>query len=738
MEFFRTTASIFFETAPFLILGLFLVGWLSVIIPRERIIRYMGGGNIKSAFFASLFGLPLPLCSCSVVPVTLGLKRKGASREANLSFLISTPETSIDTVILSWGILGPFMAWFRPAVSLITSLFAGLLSIAERTDRPPEAVDESAGETGTPEEERVLLEGIGFRKVGKALIFAVRRMIYRVKAGMKRNPPEIPPCEGPSFLKISGVASKYGFVSILDSLSDWFVLGIVIAGLLSSFVPQGWFSSLPGGNFAAMVFMALIGIPMYVCALESTPIAAVLIAKGLSPGAALVFLLVGPATNFTSLIMLMKSFGKRFVSVYLASIVIVSLGAGYLLDVLVEAFEIPVAYQFMSGGVSGFWTVFSWVSSLCLLVLLLLSLRRKDWSITVGKLRRGMRNISGFFGLLKAGAEGVKTFSPARLILRVAGIALVIMMITGLYTVPPGAEGFELTFGKLSRTGVPPGLHYHLPAPVQRHLIYPVGEVRVVEIGYRLDKEVLQRWKNKTITRNTVGWHSFFTTMKTDQEVSNYLLGDENQIEAKFSVHFRISDPVSFFFEHYDGNAVVRRVTEASLKTYFADSSIDIAMTTGRGIIEAEITEKIQKILDQYGLGVELLHLYVVDLHPPVEAVSAFRDVASAMEDRQTRIHEAYTARASALPLARGREEGIIKEAGAYAETTMKQSLGDSERFVRLETEYRVSQGASRLVLFLESMERALPGKKIYLAPQDLLEKSTVKVWPAGNLLWGE
>ncbi|MBN2050333.1 MAG: SO_0444 family Cu/Zn efflux transporter [Spirochaetales bacterium] len=734
MIFFTTSWSIFFETAPFLVLGLLLVGWLTVLIPRERIYRYLGEGNLRSAFFASLFGLPLPLCSCSVIPVALGLKDKGASREANLSFLISTPETSVDTVILSWGILGPFFGWFRPAVAFFTAMVSAVFSLAEKTDKPEEEEVGNAGVSSPVVEERQLLEGVGFSVVGRSFVSFLRRGVWWIRKKIRKEEPISFPNSGPSFGALSLTATRYGFITILDSLSFWFILGILIAGLLSSLVPDGWFNALPGGNIAAMFFMALVGIPMYVCALESTPIAAVLIAKGLSPGAALVFLLVGPATNFSSLVMLLKSFGKRFVSIYLSAIVVVSLGAGILVDYLVERFDIPVAYQFLSGGMSWFWTAFSWGASILLLVLLVLSLRRQNWKYTLGGFRRfGIRVLTGF-RVLRRDSSGKLRLYPGRAVLRLLAIALVIFFLTGFYTIPPGSEGFETTFGNLTRVRLDPGLHYHFPPPWQNHLIYPVQEVRAIQLGYTLDPELFKRWKEKTLTRSSLGWHSFFTTIQTDTEEYNYLLGDENQVEAKFSVHFTVKDPLKYYFGHLDGDAIVGKALEASLRHYFSVEHIDRVITEGRGDIEVSVLQDAQELLDSYEVGVKLLHLYVVDLHPPVEAVSAFRDVAGAMEDKQTRIHEAYTARAGALPNARGEVERLLQDAQAFAVTAGNESRGTAERFLLLEEVYRRYSKAAGLILYLQSVERTLGGKELYLLPEELLRKSNIRMWTEGSL----
>ncbi len=196
-------ALVFRETAPFLLLGLFLAGWLKIIIPTQGVHRYLGKPNLRSALYAALFGLPLPICSCGVVPLSMGLRDKGASREANLSFLISTPETSIDTLIITWGLLGPVIAVVRPLAALAASLFAAVLSIAERTDRPADdepapaaSVCSPAADPGVDAPGYILEEG--YHVVGpRGFLRSVGRRSANCPRSAKRKRPPHPPHRSP-------------------------------------------------------------------------------------------------------------------------------------------------------------------------------------------------------------------------------------------------------------------------------------------------------------------------------------------------------------------------------------------------------------------------------------------------------------------------------------------------------------------------------------------------------------
>jgi len=243
-----------------------------------------------SVLKASLVGVPMPLCSCGVIPVATSLRRHGASRGATLSFLISTPETGIDSFFVTLSLLGWVMAIFRPIVALISGMIGGgLADLFDRAapDRTGQECHEGCCEN--PHKENRLIRSI-----------------------------------------------KYGFVTLPRDIGKALLVGIVVAALITAFVPKGFFQEyLPAGIVSMLVMMA-IGIPMYVCASASAsvPVAAALIVKGISPGAALVFLIVGPATNAATVATVWKVLGWKTAIVYLLSIAACALAAGLLLDAI--------------------------------------------------------------------------------------------------------------------------------------------------------------------------------------------------------------------------------------------------------------------------------------------------------------------------------------------------------------------------------------------------------------------
>ena len=431
--------SIFTQTAPFIILGLILVGWIAVIIPVDKIRLYLGDHNLRSALYAALFGLPLPVCSCSSIPIALGLKEKKASRESILSFLICGPETSVDTIVFSWGLIGPLFALIRPLAAFVTSLFTAAMSIAERTDKEnnehdgPDLSEYSSKQQNKGAE--TFEQAVGFiglfTSAKYSLLFLLSKLpVLKNRIPYSKDENEIP------FRTLLKKASNYG-LNTLDNLSIWFIIGLITSALIAAFLPDDIFSRFPGGEITEIFSMMIIGIPMYVCSFESTPIAAVLIMKGLSPGAALVFLMAGPATNMSSLIMLLRFFGKKFAALYLSGIAIVSVSAGLLLNLFVERSGYSFKIDLFIKPANPLWIAITTASSILLLILLFMSLRRWPWKSYADKLKSCLSRFSRC---------GRKKFTAAILL-----TAAAVYLASGVYTVAPGMEAFSFTFGEIKQ-----------------------------------------------------------------------------------------------------------------------------------------------------------------------------------------------------------------------------------------------------------------------------------------------
>ena len=280
------TWSIVLEMAPYLVLGFFLAGLLSVIVRQELIERWLGKRSLGSVIKASLLGVPLPLCSCGVIPVTSSLYQRGASKGATTSFLTSTPQTGVDSILATAGLIGPFFAWFRVVVALVSGMIAGLIVDLFEKDSAEKVNVEVQTVEGRSQSLREKLESI----------------------------------------------FVYGFYTLPQDIGKTLVLGIVLAGLLGAVLPEHWGESYLSNPWLTYLAVTMIAIPLYVCSTGSIPIAFALLASGVSPGAALVFLIAGPATNVATITTLYKMLGRRTISIYLISIIGISWFSGWVLD----------------------------------------------------------------------------------------------------------------------------------------------------------------------------------------------------------------------------------------------------------------------------------------------------------------------------------------------------------------------------------------------------------------------
>ncbi len=288
------------EMSPYLLFGLFMAGILSVLIPQRLVEKHLGGRGIWPLIKASLLGIPLPLCSCSVIPVSMSLHRHGASKGSTISFLLSTPQTGVDSIFVTFSLLGPVFAVFRPLAALVTGIVGGALVDLFAADKQ---ANTTAVLTCSDECCRISRSG---------------RLVR---------------------------ALKYGFVTLPRDIGKPMLVGLVIAAVISVVVPEGFFAENIGQGLFAMIVMMFVGIPIYVCATASVPVAAALILKGLSPGAALVFLMTGPATNAAGLATIWQTLGRRTALVYLVAVAGCALLGGLVLDLVTGNIDVADAWK---------------------------------------------------------------------------------------------------------------------------------------------------------------------------------------------------------------------------------------------------------------------------------------------------------------------------------------------------------------------------------------------------------
>ena len=337
-------------SAPWLLFGLFCAGIIHVLLPKTFIKVHLEHPGLKSVLKASVFGIPLPLCSCSVIPVGVSLRRGGASRGATASFFVSTPEIGIDSFLLSYVLLGLPLAIIRIVAVLISAVGTGI-SIDKFTTQ-------SNSTSSSPQTEKCCVSD--------------------------PDKPSLPNRQGASsrlhrsFEKLIR-AFHFGYIELFDDLGAVLSIGFLGAGLVTVLVPDDLFQNFGLGPFSMMLIMLVTALPMYVCATSSTPLIAALLAKGLSPGAALVFLLAGPATNISTMLVVGKELGKQALTLYITGIMGGAILCGVLTDMFMNYSGTSVP-SLVHGGQGSHDHGLS-VCGLILIALLLASFLRRSWRI---------------------------------------------------------------------------------------------------------------------------------------------------------------------------------------------------------------------------------------------------------------------------------------------------------------------------------------------------------------------
>lgn len=290
------------EMAPYLLLGFLVAGVLSVFISERFIRRHLGGRGLWPVVKSAAFGVPMPLCSCGVIPVSASLSRRGASRGATVSFLLATPQDGVDSILVTYSLLGGVFAIFRPLVAVVSGVIGGgLVSLmAHGHDSPPAAEGDGDEDGESADDSPASLHGKAYH------------------------------------------ALAYGFGELPRDIGKTLLVGLLLAALITAAVPgEDFFAKWLGGGLLSMLIMMAAGIPVYVCATASVPIAAALVAKGASPGAALVFLMTGPATNAATIATIWRVLGRKTTLIYLLTVVGAALGSGLLLDAIFSMEGVP-------------------------------------------------------------------------------------------------------------------------------------------------------------------------------------------------------------------------------------------------------------------------------------------------------------------------------------------------------------------------------------------------------------
>lgn len=307
--------------SPYILLGFFLAGVMHALVPADLYHRYLGRKSFRSVLNAAILGIPIPLCSCGVIPTAMSLKKEGASKGATVSFLIATPQTGVDSIIATYSLMGLPFALIRPLAALFTSLFGGQMVNIFDKDK-----EENAVKPATP---------------------------VATKSSFGAKVVEV---------------FRYAYIEMMQDIGRWLIVGLVVAGLITVFVPQSFFALFSDSSLLSMLIVLVFAIPMYLCATGSIPIAVALMMKGLSPGTALVLLMAGPAVNAASMLVVGKVLGKKTLLIYILSIILGSVLFGLGIDYLLprEWFTATVTEMASGSGSS----VFNMICTAVLLVLL--------------------------------------------------------------------------------------------------------------------------------------------------------------------------------------------------------------------------------------------------------------------------------------------------------------------------------------------------------------------------------
>lgn len=316
------------EMSPYILLGFFIAGLMHAFVPQKTFARHLAGTGWRSVVKSAAIGIPLPLCSCGVLPAAISMRRNGASRAASTSFLIATPQTGIDSIAATWSLLGPAFAVIRPIAALVTAVFGGIaVGKSERKSAACINCQPTAEEVAE------------HKRFGRKLLDALR----------------------------------YGFIDLVGSIGGWLVAGLIIASLITVYVPADYFTVIGSKPLLSMVTVLIIAIPMYVCATGSIPIALSLMLKGLSPGTALVLLMAGPAANFASFTLISREMGRKSAIIYLISIVVGAMTFGLIIDYLLPADWFTIRNAQAMAGKEHAFSLLSTASSAVLVILLVVT-----------------------------------------------------------------------------------------------------------------------------------------------------------------------------------------------------------------------------------------------------------------------------------------------------------------------------------------------------------------------------
>jgi len=698
---FSETLRILSESAIYLLLGFALAGLLHVLLlRRERLVAPLSGRGLRPVVLAALIGAPIPLCSCGVLPAGLALQRRGASKGAAASFLITTPETDVVSILLTYNLIGPVMAVARPIIALFTGVTAGVaINAVDARHRPAPgtrlktrgAGRENPASLPDPAGGAVAVTGGGGATAAG-----------EVDAGCNAcDPAETHARSRGGWL---GEAVRFGFVEFFDDLILRLCLGLLLGAIIGVVFGRLDLAPVAGHAFWSYLVMATIGIPLYVCAAASTPVAAGLIAAGISPGAALVFLLCGPATSIVALTVLSRQFGRLLTAVYVASVAVLSVLAGLGLDRLLRAGWLPAPdprRMFAADGGSAL----GWIGTVIFLGLVAWSAHRRN---AASKVAGWIERVIGRPVTRRAVLTGA------------AAVVVAAWILGGLFTVLPGERAVVTRFGAITAPYLGPGLHYHWPWPFGAKHVIAAGRIERVEIGFRSASASAADEGLPPAPQDEGAALSGVPANHGSPTESWMLTGDENILDLQCVVHWQVPDTPEAvrraLFEVRDPEELVRGAARWALQEALGARPIEALLTVARAEVERTVVEDLlQPALDACGSGLRVVGVELVSVHAPTPVHWAFRDVAGAAEDAAQYVNAARAYTESTVREALGDSARGVALALGEATERVERARGETVAFDRLNQEQRRSPALTRSRLRLEKLESVLPHLRVYV-----------------------
>lgn len=666
------------ESGPYLLVGFVIAGVLSVVVPATWIARKLGGDDVRSVATAAIIGVPVPLCSCSVIPTATQLRRSGASRGATTSFLISTPETGVDSIGATWALMDPLMTVVRPIAAFLTAFVSGVaVNLFGRggagpsgpldKPEPAEGGGSCCSHTAAPAAEPAHDHGHG----------------HDHDHGHGHSHSHAAP-DAPLYRRVL----DYAFGTLLDDLTPWFLIGFAVSGLIVVAVPDGFFTGTLFDGWVAMVAMLFAGVPLYVCATASTPIAAAMMVKGLAPGAALVFLLAGPATNVATMLVVRDLLGKRVLAIYLTTIAALSLLLGAIVNRLYPAFGLDPRAMDVTPGAMDHGPVAT-VAGALLAVLL----ARSAW-----RLRLDRR-----FGAWLRRAGAPVGLDPTAPVVRgaVALLALASYASTAVTVVGPGEAVFVERFGKVVASADEPGALTHLPWPFDRVERVEAGALRTARFG--VAEEPIP---DDAI--DVVALKQLRAELERLEDEAEMMTGDETTLVAvQYAVQYRVTDAERWRYGFSDPEALVRRLAQESLRRVVAERTVEQVLNDPGSDLASSAEALLEKRLAEASVGATLVRVDLLSSHAPPGVHAEYRGVASAMVDAEKELLFENRRAATLEAEARMDAAAAITDAEAARLVELARAGGVAAARSALAAVNQRSGGQLGRVLALDAMERA-------------------------------